>query len=135
MKPVYQTITVGPLSNCLQAAIASLLEMPLEDVPNFNEYSSVEWYQRMLDWFEGRGLGLLRVWEAGLSRAFSRSGYYLTTVKSPRGDFYHAMVSRNGEIVHDPYPGGNGEHNGIVSHDVIFPLDVAKWEMIGESEE
>lgn len=38
MIKVYQTIVDKGFGNCMQAAIASLLELPLNDVPNFKDY-------------------------------------------------------------------------------------------------
>ena len=123
MIPVMQTITTGPLSNCLQAAIASILERPIETVPNFNEIREGDWYWEMVKWFESQGYALIFCYAAGFSRARSHGiGYHLMTVNSPRGDFHHALVGYNGEPVHDPYPGGNCEHRGIYSFEFIVPL-------------
>ena len=46
MKKVYQTIIDPGKGNCMQAAIASLWEFPLEEVPNFKEYDQ-EWFSKM----------------------------------------------------------------------------------------
>ena len=48
MTPVYQTIIGrgdgnGPLGNCMQAVIASLLDLPLEEVPHFLLWGN-RWY-------------------------------------------------------------------------------------------
>jgi hypothetical protein len=43
MHKVYQTIVDKGYGNCMQAAIASLLELSLKEVPNFIEYKN--------DWF------------------------------------------------------------------------------------
>ena len=123
MKPVFQTITSGELSNCLQASIASILEKPINEVPNFNEFSDDKWESEMFDWFKSQGYGIIFCYEPGFSRARSRNiGYHLITVKSPRGEFLHSLVGFNGIPIHDPFPGGNCEHNGIVSFEFLIPL-------------
>lgn len=38
MKKIYQTIVDKGKGNCMQATIASILELPLKEVPNFIEY-------------------------------------------------------------------------------------------------
>ena len=38
MKKVYQTVVDKDKGNCMQATIASILELPLDDVPNFIEF-------------------------------------------------------------------------------------------------
>jgi len=45
MKKVYQTIVDRGHGNCMQAAIASLFEKDLDDVPNFIEFES--WFSPM----------------------------------------------------------------------------------------
>ena len=35
-------------------------------------------------------------------------GNEILTGKSPRGNFNHAVVAYNGEVVHDPHPIGGG---------------------------
>ena len=128
MKPVYQTILSGPLANCLQASLASLLEVSLEDVPNFNTYSDSEWYQAYIIWLENRGLGIVSIANTGYLAAFSNVGYHLIQAQSPRGNFRHTLVGLNGIPVYDPFPGGNCVHRGIEVYEFIFPLDIARWE-------
>jgi hypothetical protein len=58
MTPVYQTVQ-GPKGNCLQAAIASLLDLPLGGVPDFPEIDEVNWVYNMVGWANSRGYGVL----------------------------------------------------------------------------
>lgn len=50
MKPIDQTI-VSTTGNCLQACLASFLELPIEEVPNFRRYGRMM-NVRMEDWLE-----------------------------------------------------------------------------------
>lgn len=107
MKPVYQTLFKGgsaPLEeqgNCLQACLASLFELELEEVPHFvGLYGSDDgWIQPCLDWLAQRGLGFLTI---PYDDTWDYYGYSLISGHTPEGA-RHVMVSYNGKIVHDPW--------------------------------
>ena len=48
MKPVDQTILTAPGGNCFAACVASILELPLADVPNF--CSEERWWNALQIW-------------------------------------------------------------------------------------
>lgn len=54
MTPVFQTIIDQNHGNCLQAAIASLFDMKLEEVPHFTEQK--EWYHVFSDFLKTQGI-------------------------------------------------------------------------------
>ena len=101
MKQVTQTITVGDgtgrVGNCLQAAVASLLGLALDEVPHFAEHD--DWLERMVGFGADRGY---RVVYRGAPVAFG-----LAFGRSPR-DVPHAVVVVDGQIVWDPHPSGDG---------------------------
>lgn len=111
MIPITQTITYdptpgAPLGNCWQTAIASVLELELDDVPHFvqvDEDGGDNWYYYTWFWLWYRGHQLVSVY-----RHLYNNEYYLVTGKSPRGDFHHVVVYQNGKMVHDPHPDGTG---------------------------
>lgn len=117
MKPVMQSEFGNGKGNCLSAAIASILELPLEQVPNFALYGGQFW-QKFYQWLTAQNLGMC-------CAAHRPAGYHLYRVISPRGDFHHELVGHNGKPVHDPYPGGNCEGEFVMSN-VLYPLDFAK---------
>lgn len=53
MTPVYQTIFDDKRGNCMQACTASILDLPLESVPNFIDYR--DWRGEMFDFFLKHG--------------------------------------------------------------------------------
>ena len=66
MIPVFQTILADPeradghnaegiAGNCYQAALASVLELPLEQVPHFAQ-DGVHWCESSGEWLTARGL-------------------------------------------------------------------------------
>lgn len=107
MIPVNQTIygdgeNGASVGNCWQACVASLLEMPLEEVPHFVLLS--DWYESTCYFvrkFTNLSFGCFKPnfphTESG--------GYVIGTGLSPRGNFLHAVIldGVTGEIVHDPH--------------------------------
>ncbi len=103
MIPIQQTIlhTKTTKGNCLQAALASILELSLNDVPIFE---GDNWYLQLMHWLEDCfGIELVR-WDYEV--VFK--GYYLVTGQSPRGDFKHIVVYKYGTMAHDPHPDKTG---------------------------
>lgn len=100
MKQVTQTITVGDSSglpgNCLQAAVASLLELDLEEVPHFALYD--DWLERLVDFAHDHGYGV--------NNQPERPVFGLAFGPSPRG-VSHAVVC-SGDETWDPHPSRDG---------------------------
>lgn len=113
MTPVAQTIIApnddkGMPGNCLQAAIASLLELPLDEVPHFvgrdwETDGNEHWWTCWVAWCGDRGLRV-GAWEPKAGE------YYLGAGPSPRDpeNRSHVAVYRDGLLVHDPHPDGTG---------------------------
>jgi hypothetical protein len=104
MIPVQQTIFGPPHGDCYRACVASILELPIDDVPNFVE-SGDKWIEATEDFllkFRLQPITLMvdHCRDAGLIPA----GYHIIGGKSPRGDFYHAVVGFKGNRVYDPHP-------------------------------
>ena len=100
--------------NCLQAALASLLELPLDDVPHFvqdhvdhdgDNVTEWNWWHPMLAWLHDRGLS---VTSAGV-RDPEPGEYVLAMGPSPRGNgIHHVVINRDGQLAHDPHPDATG---------------------------
>ena len=60
MKKVYQTIVDKGLGNCMQAVIASLLDLELIEVPNFITFGR-KWYAAFNLFLESRNLKLIKI--------------------------------------------------------------------------
>lgn len=137
MKPIMQTILKPPHGNCLQACLASILELTLDDVPNFCSTDlgpAEEWCQRMQQWLNDEyGMGWMPVLPSDQGEATypegTSIGYPLglsiKTGKSPRDDWQHCCVARDSVVIHDPHPDGTGILPPY-SYDLLYPLDPAK---------
>jgi hypothetical protein len=110
MKPVYQNDFGEITANCLSACVASILELPIEDVPTFvgHEDDDAMWMVRLNDWLRHYGY-----WAIHLDRQTfdmkqyeNIDAYTIGTGESGRG--YHAVVCKGTEFVFDPHPGYNG---------------------------
>lgn len=99
MNQVEQTIFAPPDGNCLAACVASILELPLEAVPNFHEEG---WYFKWCDWLAPMNLKWVSFPYQGSE--WIPSGYSILGAQSPRFDYLHAVVCFDGQIVWDPHP-------------------------------
>lgn len=115
MKPVFQDKFYDPRvptkGNCTQAAIASILEKELDEVPNFVEEEY--FWTSIKDYLYARGFKLTEHHKDHVP-----DGYYLVSGLSPR-DVLHMVIYLDGELAHDPHPSGAG----ILGPDRIFSLD------------
>lgn len=115
MRPIYQTILDGQNGDCMAACIASLLELDLDAMPNPHTAS---WWDDWQAWLKQRGLYLVEA----TGGDWTPPGYAILVGTSPRGDWQHAVVALDGEIVHDPHPGGGGVVTRT-AYDLIVPYD------------
>lgn len=100
---VTQSITIGDgsgrLGNCLQAAVASLLNLPLASVPHFIEHD--EWLERLVAFGAAWGYRVRhRSPDCGVPSGIGIG-------PSPRG-VSHSLVWVGGEVVWDPHPSRDG---------------------------
>lgn len=112
--------------NCYAAAIASMLEVPITEVPNvevFFPFDSYSWQTLMLEFLRLKGYDLctdmrFRIFhrdiiaqkpteeEARFYMEF-KDQYYFAVGKSSRG-VNHIVICKCGEIIHDPHPSNDG---------------------------
>jgi hypothetical protein len=103
VKPIDQTIVIGDGSgqpgNCLQAAVASLLDLELDAVPHFILHE--DWLERMVEFAAQHGYRVI------YRPPTAPVAFGLAIGPSPRG-VGHAVVCIDGEIVWDPHPSRAG---------------------------
>ena len=130
MKPVMQTdfsITTG---NCFAACVASILELDIDEVPNFcGLYDAESWEAFFDEWLCERGLYSVPV-------SFENDDV-------PEWDFYwivggymegsrikHSVVWRDDALAHDPIPHGKGLAGKLQGY-VLLPIDLGQWRCVG----
>ena len=114
MIPVFQTMTVANdgEGNCFNACVASILELPLRDVAQIHPRSERYWGS-WDEWFLERNLSLTdykgnrppKGWSIAHGPGFR---IYPEGHELAGAAINHACVAFNGEVLHDPYPGGKG---------------------------
>ena len=124
MKSVHQTITRPPRGNCFAACVASILELSLDEVPNFIEQD--DWYGAAQQWLEPFNLHLVSWSSPGVGDA---KGYMIIQVDSFHGDWGHVVVGLDGRIIFDPNPESAGKRHEdyqIKGYTMFVTLDPAR---------
>lgn len=113
MIPIYQTIIDKGKGNCLSAAIASILEIQLDDVPHFRILED-DWFSHFFDFlikydceFRGTKYGTdVLSYEKGIDGFYIVNGRSRFYVQDP--EIKHSVVFYKGKLVHDPNPANKG---------------------------
>ena len=112
MTPVDQT-RFGDEGNCFAACLASILECPLESVPDPMEIhrAGQNWRRAISAWLRTiHGLEYIEIKRGadGWTMLMPPS-FHVIGGKSPRGtECGHAVVGFRGAMVHDPHPSRQG---------------------------
>ena len=124
MEKVYQTIVDKEHGNCMQAAVASLFDLELSEVPNFIEHGE-NWYNVFDDFIRKYGYEPNyisgNVHELYKIARFDNgvNGYFYGVVNSQtfEGITHAVIVDRYLNVVHDPNP--NQKALSLSIYDVI----------------
>jgi len=126
MTPVFQT-RLGVGGNCFQACVASVLNLALDDVPDFCNLYKDNWWNMFVDWLLMRGYTAVLVDARGKKYAdwFGPGSVAIVTGESPRNsDLDHSIVvyctNTGRKKHHDPAPCGGGISGP--AKDIIFIL-------------
>ncbi len=93
--------------NCLQACLASIFNLSLDEVPHFVEHGA-SWYDDMQAWLMQRGYYALDLlFDDGYIPNVDIRGYHCLNGISPRG-IRHSVVCKDGDMIHDPHPSRGG---------------------------
>ena len=106
MKPVSQTIFGTRNGNCLQACLASILEIPLDQCTDVSESPDEFWFDDLNGWLFEYGYSAI-VTPFSESLEYVSNELYSIGVGPVRG-LPHACVFRGTELVHDPFPERRG---------------------------
>lgn len=120
MKPVIQTKLSSQdgsvHGNCFRACLASIMEIDIDSIPAFEDMGN-EWHIPFMNFlfrngyeFDGTGRFGDDFHDENFLKYPGVDGYIIVGGTSPREWVTrgHAVIYKNGELVHDPYPGGGG---------------------------
>ena len=134
MIAVDQTEFGYPKGNCIVAAMASIMEVGIDELPDLLERCHVFENGKDSSWKEGndhwwnvlvegaRGHGWEPFYMEARANEIHPQGYAIAGGDSPRSDVVdengknvgHVVVCLDGEVVHDPHPSRDGLLGGIV---------------------
>lgn len=141
MKPVFQEIIDQGTGDCFSACLASLLELPIGEVPKFNRdavqsgstHPILDAETAKMVWLAARGISLLRLPEDDVRDWRSLPGQYcilsMPSQRFPGGQ--HAVIGQYQSVnehevrlvvVHDPNPGNAPYPPEVVPSMVNFLL-------------
>ena len=104
MIPVHQTLFGSKEGNCFQACLASIFELPLDQVPHV--MLEEDWPKALDEWLAQFDLYAVQAEVAQCrTQNWTPEGYHLVGGKSKGGNgVYHSVVGYRGKIVFDPHP-------------------------------
>jgi len=131
MKKIYQTIIDKGHGNCMQATIASIFDLTLDEVPNFIELDC-NWFNVMGQMYIDRGYDLccfnpqrdIEQTKEVLAVDKGVNGYWVATVNSIYfgGSITHSVIiDKDLNVVHDPNPNNKGH---VYKVEDILAIDV-----------
>lgn len=123
MKPV-ESKKIG---DCWRACLATILDLEYEDVPFLGtiEKPDLEWYEKSMAFLNQLGLGYMEIQPNHESNQ-KLQGYHLIIGDSPRiPNMKHAVVARDGIVVYDPHPDGQGVVEGTETYGLFTMLNPA----------
>jgi hypothetical protein len=107
-----QTVFGDKKGNCFATCIACILELPVEEVPNFcgdHWTDDGEWFRQTNKWLAPLGLRYIEFQYGDWVTHYHGvpDVDVIVSGPGPRG-CDHAVIWRAGELVHDPHPSGDG---------------------------
>lgn len=141
MKPVDQRHINKDTGDCETCAIASILELPYEEVPLFvkdHVEKGINWFEALFKFLNKHGYdptnvhvqpgedpnaALHKKWSETILAHLPLPRYVEASGPSPRGEWGHAVVwdTVEGKIAHDPHPSRDGLRGGPTGFMVLLP--------------
>lgn len=121
MRPVTQTVDY-PSGDCFRACLCSLLELPIEAIPNFQENEGEkfeELYRKFNDDSKYRMVSIT----CENPEITLKGCMVIAHGKSPGKDYNHSVIWQDGRIIHDPHE----SKKGIVKPELFTVLIKKIW--------
>lgn len=130
MKRVMQTCADPDRGDCQRAAIASLFDLEIEQVPHFRIYPEDTWFSVFHHFLLGIGweyCGCQEPMRDVLADAPTVDGYIYASVRSRTfpGKTHAVLVDRQGVVHHDPNP-----NQAFVGVNVLESQELSHWYLL-----
>lgn len=127
MKPVKQLIHNGePNGDCFRACVASILERPVESIPNYTVQSQndEEFWALNNKWAKMFGYQYVTIYLKESDRHIIKDILCIAAAKSPRReDQYHAVLWLN-KMIFDPHPSNDFLAVEPTEFTLLVPFDI-----------
>jgi hypothetical protein len=132
MTPVFQSTVDKGKGDCQRAAVASLFDLELEQVPHFRLYSSDTWWRVYYYFLIGIGYKFHGTSMAERHRDIGRRNYesvnglFLATVPSRTidGILHNVLIDEMGVVVHDPNPNKRWFGINVIESGELIHVDI-----------
>ena len=111
MRRQRQTIFGAPHGNCFSTCVACVLDLDLEDVPNFCGDGLEDWWDRFEAWCVERGLFPFEYYPKSWKEWKERLPAHMVVICSgpaERGHDHSTVYLGNGTLLWDPHPSDAG---------------------------
>lgn len=105
------------------ACVASLFDLPIEQVPNFGS-NGKDWGLEFIEFIESKGFEYNGCPKYDPTAEYAGvDGYIIVNGKSPRhSDIRHSTIYKDGVLAHDPHP----DNTGILETEDCFIIERKK---------
>jgi len=100
--------------NCWQTVLACMTDKEIDEVPHFvdidENQGGPDWFYYSYMWLWEQGYRLVQYDEYPTKQGTDEpwDGYVMVSGLSPRGDFHHVVIYKDGKLFHDPHPSQAG---------------------------
>ena len=116
MTPINQTVFDSKNGNCLEACFASILEIPIKQIPYFKEHVLFKDFNDFLKPF-GFYCVIVNIPKKDFNETLRQfEGHYIL-VGASCNECNHAVIYKENKLVHDPHKRSSGLMGPLINED------------------
>lgn len=137
MYPVFQTVIDKTIGDCLRAAVASMFELDITQVPNFMMFQGSKWFDVYCYFLKGIGYEYKGTVDKSILIKDDDliNGGVIASVASRtfEGRLHSILIDSKGKVIHDPNP-----NKKWLGENILETGEMLNWDSIkkgGETDE